>query len=329
MKVVTGATGYIGSVLARALIHRDGAGSVRGVFHERRPPLDASGIEWVWGDVLNPDSLVAAFRDADVVYHLASLVSIDPRMAEAVRATTIVGTRNVVGAALECRVRRLIHFSSIHAYRQWPLDVMLDEARDRAGGVSHTVYDQAKTRAEREVQSGIERGLDAVIVNPTGVIGPYDAEPSYLGQFFLDTHRRRLPILVTGGFDSVDVRDVVQAALVAETRGRCGQNYILSGGWRTTVEFARLCQAVTGVSPPRLVCPIAVARAWAPLQVAWDRMRGRRPRYTADALNILEKSNRRVSSAKAHHELGFDPRPAEDSVRDAYLWFQDSGMLAG
>lgn len=277
---------------------------------------------------MNPDSLVAAFQNADVVYHLASLLSMDPRLAEAVTATTVVGTRNVVGASLECRVRRLIHFSSIHAYRQWPLDVMLDEARDR-DGVSHTAYDQAKTLAEREVQSGIERGLDAVIVNPTGVIGPHDAEPSHLGQFFLDIHRRRLPILVTGGFDSVDVRDVVQATPVAETRGRCGENYILSGGWRTTVELARLCQAVTGVSPPRLVCPIAVARAWAPFQVAWDRMRGRRPRYTADALNILEKSNRRVSSAKARHELGFDPRPAEDSVRDAYLWFQDSGMLAG
>ena len=329
MNVVTGATGYIGGALARALADRDGAGSVRGVFHQRRAFFEEPRIEWVEGDVLDRDSLVAAFRGAGVVFHLASLVSIDPRMADTVRATTVVGTRNVVEAALECGVRRLIHFSSIHAYNQLPLDEVLDEARERAGGAHHTAYDWAKTFAEEEVHAGIKRGLDAVILNPTGVIGPYDAEPSYLGQFFVDIYRRNLPILVTGGFDWVDVRDVVEAALVAETRGRRGENYILSGRWHSTAELARFAQSVTGVPAPRFVCPIAVARIWAPFQIAWDRFRGRRPKYTRDALTMLDRSNRLVSSAKAREELGFDPRPAADSVRDAYRWFEKHGKLAG
>ena len=329
MNVVTGATGYIGGALARALAARDGEGSVRGVFHQRRAFFEKPRIEWVEGDVLDRDSLVAAFRGAGVVFHLASLVSINPRMADTVRATTVVGTRNVVEAALECGVRRLIHFSSIHAHNQLPLDEVLDEARERAGSAHHTAYDWAKTFAEEEIHAGIKRGLDAVILNPTGVIGPYDAEPSYLGQFFVDIYRRNLPILVTGGFDWVDVRDVVEAALVAETRGRRGENYILSGRWHSTAELARFAQSVTGVPAPRFVCPIAVARIWAPFQIAWDRFRGRRPQYTRDALTMLERSNRLVSSAKAREELGFDPRPAADSVRDAYRWFEKHGKLAG
>ena len=328
MNVVTGAAGYIGGVLARALVDRDGMGSVRGVFHQSRPGIEQQGIEWVEGDVLERDSMVAALRGADVVFHLASLVSIDPRMANAIRATTVAGTRNVVEAALECGVRRLIHFSSIHAYNQLPIDEVLDEGRNRPEGPHYTTYEWAKTFAEEEVRGGIARGLDAVILNPTGVIGPHDAEPSYLGQFFLDIFRRDLPILVTGGFDWVDVRDVVEAALAAETRGRCGENYILSGRWHSMSELARLCQAMTGTSPPRFVCPIAVARVWAPVQAACDRLVGRRPRFTREALSMLEKGNRRTSSAKARRELGFEPRPTEDSVRDAYRWFREHEKLA-
>lgn len=328
LNVVTGATGFIGGVLTRALADRDGKGSARGVVHHRKPWFEEPGIDWVEGDVLDRDSMLAAFRGADVVYHLGSLVSMDPRMANAVRDTTMVGTRNVVEAALECGVRRMIHVSSIHAYDQLPVHEVLHEGRDRAGGPHYTVYELAKMCAEEEVRRGVALGLDAVILNPTGVIGPYDAEPSYLGQFFVDLYRRNLPVLVTGGFDWVDVRDVVAAALAAATRGRCGENYILSGRWHSMVELARMCQTVTGVPVPRFVCPLAAARIWAPVQVAWDRFRGLRPRFTRDALTILETSNRRVSNAKARRELGFDPRPAADSVRDTYRWFEQNGKLA-
>lgn len=187
------------------------------------------------------------------------------------------------------------------------------------------MYDAAKAGAEAEVRRGVARGLDAVILNPTGVIGPYDAQPSYLGQFFVDLSRRAIPALTTGGFDWVDVRDVVAAAMTAEARGRRGENYILSGEWHSLVGLARMCRAVTGAPVPRLVCPIPVARAWAPVQVAWDRSRGRRPRLTRDALAMLKASNRHVSSAKARNELGYDPRPTADSVRDACRWFGDRG----
>lgn len=327
MKVVTGATGYIGGVLVRALADR--GDPIRAVFRERSGIFDAPGVEWVRGDVLDRDSMVAAFRDADVVFHLASLVSIEPRMADAMRAVNVAGARNVVEAALECGVRRLVHFSSIRAYNQFPLDEALDETRGRVGGLSRPAYDRSKALGEDEFRHGVERGLDAVILNPTGVLGPYDRGPTGVGQFFVDLRRRRVPMLIAGGFDCVDVRDVVGATLAAETRGRSGENYILGGRWHSVPELARLSEAVTGVPVPRVVCPTALARCWTPFQMAWDRLHARPPLYTPDALHHISRSNRRVSSARARDELGFAPRPVRDSVRDAVRWFEENGKLAG
>lgn len=327
MKVVTGATGYIGGVLVRALADR--GDPVRAVFHERSGTFEAPGVEWVRGDVLDRDSMVAAFRDADVVFHLASLVSIEPRMAGAMRAVNVAGARNVAEAALECGVRRLVHFSSIRAYNQFPLDELLDETRGRVGGLSRPAYDRSKALGEDEIRHGVERGLDAVILNPTGVLGPYDRGPTGVGQFFVDLQRRRVPMLIAGGFDCVDVRDVVEATLAAETRGRAGENYILGGRWLSVPELALLAEAETGVPAPRFVCPVAVARCWAPFQAAWDRLHARPPLYTPAALHHISRSNRRVSSAKAQAELGFTARPARESVRDAVRWFADNGRVTG
>ena len=275
MKVVTGATGYIGGVLVRALADR--GDPVRAVFHERSGIFEKPGVEWVRGDVLDRDSMVAAFRDADVVLHLAALVSIDPRMAETMRAVNVAGARNVVEAALECRVRRLIYFSSIRAFNQFPLDEALDETRGRVGGLPRPAYDRSKALGEDEIRHGLERGLDAVILNPTGVLGPYDRGPTGVGQFFVDLQRRRVPMLIAGGFDCVDVRDVVGATLAAETRGRRGENYILGGRWHSVPELARLSEAATGVRAPRFVCPVALARFWAPFQMALGPPSGASP----------------------------------------------------
>ena len=327
MNVLTGATGHIGGVLAAALAGRDGEQSVRAVLNRKQEMAGSLRIECVKGNVLDKQSLLSAFAGAEVVFHLAAMVSIDRKRADEIWATNVRGTRNVVEASLECGVKRLIHFSSIHAFNHFPLDEPLYESRDRVAGERHSPYDRSKVAGEREVRRGIKMGLDAVILNPTGVIGPLDARPSHMGQFFLDLYHRRIPALVAGGFDWVDVRDVAAAALAAESRGRCGENYILSGSWHSTRELGRLAQRTTGVRSPRLILPISVARAWAPFQVGWDRLNGRRPLYTAAALNALSGGNRRVSSAKARADLGFRSRPVEDSVRDAYRWFEDQGYI--
>ncbi len=327
MRVITGASGHIGGVLARALVGQHSASRVRAIFRERRGTAADLDIEWVHGDLLEKESLVAAFTGAETVFHLAALVSIDPGRAKEFHITNVSGTRNVVEAALECGVRRLVHFSSIHAYKHQPVDEVLDESRGPADGPRRDAYGHSKAAGEVEVRRGIDRGLDAVILNPTSVLGPFDGGPSHMGQVFLDLHRRRIPALVAGGFDWVDVRDVADAALAAETRARRGENYILSGHWHSMRELAQLSQQATGVAAPRLLFPMFLARCWAPFQVVLDRSRGRRPLYTPAAMRVMAGGNRRISSAKAQAELGFSPRPLAESVKDAYRWFNEQGML--
>ena len=329
VRVVTGASGQIGGVLTRALVDKYGPRQVRAVYRKRRGTAADLDIEWVKGDLLDKESLIASFAGAETVFHLAALVSIDAVRAREFHRTNIVGTRNVVEAALECGVRRLVHMSSIHAYDQHPLDEVLDESRGPADGPRDLPYDRSKAGGEMEVRRGIARGLDAVIVNPTSVLGPYDGAPSPMGQLFLDLHRRRLPALIAGGYDWVDVRDVVAATMAAETRARCGENYLLSGHWHTVRELADMSQQATGVAAPRLQFPMFAARLWAPFQVVLDQFRGRRPLYTPVSVRVMAHGNRRISSAKAQTELGFDPRSLAESIRDTYRWYDGRGMLGG
>ena len=212
VRVITGASGRIGGVLTRALADRYGPGRIRAIYRERRGTAADLDIAWVNGDILDKESLVAAFAGAETVFHLAALVSIGAVRAQDLHRTNVLGTRNVVEAALECGVRRLVHVSSIHAYDQHPLNEVLDESRSPADGPHQAPYDRSKAAGEVEVRRGIDRGLEAVILNPTSVIGPCDGGPSLMGQFFLDLHRRRIPALIAGGYDWVDVRDVVAAS---------------------------------------------------------------------------------------------------------------------
>ena len=329
VRVITGASGQIGGVLTRALADKYGPRQVRAVYRKRRGTAADLDIAWVNGDILDKESLIAAFAGTETVFHLAALVSIGAVRAQEFHRTNVLGTRNVVEAALECGIRRLVHFSSIHAYDQHPLDEVLDESRCPADSPRDAPYDRSKAAGEAVVRRGIDCGLDAVILNPTSVIGPYDGAPSPMGQILLDLHRRRLPALVAGGYDWVDVRDVVAAAMAAETQGRCGENYIVSGHWNSVQELAELSQKATGVAAPRLQFPMFAARLWAPCQGVLDRCRGRRPLVTPQSVRVMAHGNRRISSAKAQAELGLHPRSLAESIRDTYRWFDEHGMLHG
>ena len=327
VRVITGASGHIGGVLARALVDKYGSRQVRAIYRKRQGTAADLNIDWVKGNLLDKESLIASFSRAKTVFHLAALISIGTGKEQQFHRTNVLGTRNVVEAALECGVKRLVHMSSIHAYNQHPLDAVLDESRSQADSPRDAPYDRSKAAGEAEVRRGIARGLDAVILNPTGVVGPYDGEPSHMGQLFLDLYRRRIPALVAGGYDWVDVRDVVAATIAAETQGRCGENYLVSGNWHTVRELADLSQQATGVAAPRLQFPIFAARLWAPCQVVLDRCRGRRPLFTPASVDIMAQGNRQISNAKAQSELGFYPRSLAETIIDTYRWFSEQGML--
>ena len=324
MIVVTGASGHVGANLVRALLHR--GEKVRALVHRDRRALEGLNVEIAEGDILDPESLRRAFKNADVVYHAAAYISILMTEWPRLEKINVIGTRNVVEACLACGVRRLVHFSSIHALAQEPADRPIDENRPLAQSRRYPPYDRSKAAGEVEVQRGVRNGLDAVVLNPTGIIGPYDFLPSHSGEVLICLARGTLPALVGGGFDWVDVRDVIEGAFLAEKKAPAGARYILSGHWISVCDMASQVTQCFGARPPRFVSPIWLARIGAPFATLHAVRAGHRPLYTAVSLKAL-KSNPRISHQKATRELGYQPRAFCSTIKDTLEWFSDNGYL--
>jgi dihydroflavonol-4-reductase len=324
MIVVTGAAGHVGANLVPALLAR--GRPVRVLAHKDRRAFEGLGVEVVPGDIRAPDSLLEAFKGAEVVYHLAAYISISQYDWPLLEAVNISGTRNVVEACLRCGVRRLVHFSTIHTMAQVSADDSVDEANPLVESRRYPPYDRSKSAAERLVRRGIEQGLEAVIISPTGIIGPNDYKPSLSGEALLRMASGRLPSLITGGFNWVDVRDVVWGAMRAEEIAPPGAKYILSGHWVSVSEMAKLIEQLTGVPAPGFVCPMWLARVGAPFVSSFDRLSGRRPLYTSVSLQALRDS-RKISHQKATEELGYNPRPFRETLIDTLRWFEENGQL--
>jgi dihydroflavonol-4-reductase len=320
--LVTGASGHLGANLVRALLAE--GRTVRALIHHDRRGMEGLDVETVQGDVCDPASLRRACAGAEVVYHAAARIAISGK--DAIEAINVDGTRNVVEACLRSDVRRLIHLSSIHAFQQEPLDQPLDEDRPLVDTARGAPYGRSKAAAEHEVRAGIGRGLDAVILNPTAMIGPYDHHPSHIGQVLLALCHGRMPALIAGGFDWVDVRDVVRGALRAEERAVGGARYLLSGHWASACELSEIVAKWSGVRAPWFVCPLWLGYAVAPFAVAWARLSGKRPLFTPFSVRTL-RSNRQISHARAAHDLGYAPRPFEETVTDTLRWFAGAGYL--
>ena len=318
MIVITGASGLVGGNLVRAMLA--GGRSVRALVHQDRRALAGLDVETVRADLMDAASLKLAFKGAGVVYHLASSISIRMDSWDALQRVNVDGTRNVVEACLRCGVEKLVYFSSIHAYQQEPLDLALDEDRPLLTGEGIPPYVRSKAAAESIARQAPERGLPTVIVIPSAILGPYDFRPSYLGQALQLLARGRIPALVRGGYDWVDVRDVVAGAMQAERLGRSGARYILSGHWRSLREVADAAAQVSGVPAPGLTVPIWLAETFQPVMAKLAQINGSQPLYTRTMLDAM-RSNRVISHARASRDLGYAPRSFEETLADTLNWF--------
>ena len=329
--LVTGASGLVGANMVRTLLEQ--GRKVCALVHEDRQALVGLEVETIPADVRDPETLGRAMAGVEVVYHLAGSISLKMDSGAEMKAVNALGTRNVVSACLQRGVRRLVYFSSIEALRQEPLDQPLDENRplvdenQSAAAMAHIPpYNLSKAQGEREVLAGIARGLEAVIIRPTAMLGPYDFKPSYLGQALIQLAYGKIPALVSGGFDWVDVRDVVAGAIHAEQIASAGECFMLSGHWHTIREVAELVAGFTNQSAPLFSVPIWLADAFAPLMLKLAHFNGTQPIYTRVMLNAL-RGNRQVSCARAKTELGYTTRPLIETMRDTLNWFSEHGYL--
>ncbi len=324
--LVTGAGGHLGSNLVQSLLGKGHA--VTAMVRREKPSLAGVKVPVQFADIMRADVLAPMIEGHDVVVHLAGRISIVGDPDGSVRAVNVRGTENVARACLETGAR-LVHCSSIHAFDLLAHgETPMDESGPRVptGSTRHTAYDLSKADGERVVRALIPDGLDAVIAHPTGVMGPQDHGPSRMGQVFMDLYRGSLPSLVQGGFDFVDIRDVVQGLISCAERGRTGDSYLMSGRYITIPELARIAETVTGRRSPRFNSPMWLARIAAPFFQGYAQVRGTEPLYTGESLSTLRRRCT-IDSSKAERELGFASRDVEETVRDLYSWFDARGLL--
>ncbi len=325
LAAVTGASGHLGANLVRALL--EAGHSVRALVREDARALEGLPVERRRGDVLDPPTLAPLVAGADAVFHLAGRISIAGDPDGAVRRTNVEGTRHVAAACLAAGVPRLVHLSSIHAVAPGPGGAPVNGSSPPADqDPGAPPYHRSKALGEREVLLAASRGLQAVILRPTAVVGPEDQKPSRMGRVLLALARGRMPGLVASGFDWVDARDVALAALGAANAPRPGGPYFLPGHWRTLPQVARVVSAWSGRPAPRLTVPLGLARLVAPLGEAWARLAGSEPLLTRESLDALRHYHG-ASGADAARDLGFAPRPFEESLRDTLDWFRARGWL--
>ncbi len=321
--LVTGAAGHLGANLVRALL-REGR-RVRALVRSDARALEGLELELVHGDVTAPDTLTPAMRHVDVVFHLAGLITLRGDDDERATAVNVDGVRHVARAALDAGVRRFIHFSSVEAEDTASDGEPTPTGHERPSS-PFGAYGRSKAQGDAVVASFVARGLPAITLRPSGVLGPFDFKPSLMGRFLIGLHQRRFPVLVAGAFDWVDARDVAETAVRAERAGPIGERYLVTGTWASLTELARAAGEVAGFHPPTRVVPSWLARLGAHLIEAGSAIVGAEPLWTPGALARVA-GGAPFDGARARAELGHRARPLRETLRDAYAWYRSVGML--
>ena len=325
---VTGAAGFLGSHICRALLRCGYA--VRAVTRQgssRKFPDDLSGqVELRPADVRNVESLNSAFRYVQAVVHNAAMVTTEADPEGLVKAVNLTGTRNAIEACVDNGVSRLVHISSTHAFS--PLRGRVLDADSQLELHSKIPYTTAKAEAHISVLKAARSGrINASVICPSGLIGPGDTEPTPVGGLLLVLAQKHALCLIDEGFWWSDVRDVANAVAnaVAMSTGN-GEVYFPAGRYAKLIELARLCSRVLGRDVTRPVIPHFLALAGLPFTNLYAAMRSQPPPYSRNALDLLRDCPVLVDESTAKRYLGYESRPLEESIRDALNWFKDRGM---
>jgi dihydroflavonol-4-reductase len=322
---LTGGSGFVGSHVARLLV-REGA-RVRCLVRPTSRTIDLQwlGVQLCEGDVCDGASVRAAMEGADVVFHCAADYRLQADPTE-LAATNVGGTDNVMRAAFELGVPRVVHTSSVATLAPSPSGVPVDE---RARAVAQEVvsaYKRTKVEAERLTESWAAQGLPVVIVNPSTPVGEGDGKPTPTGQLIVDFLNGRVPAYVDTGLNLVDVHDVARGHLLAAARGRPGETYILGNVNLALREILELVGRSVGRRAPRLRLPVWLPLAYAHVETPLARLLGRTPRVPLDGVRMA-RHKMFFDPGKAVRELGLPLSPVEPALERAVQWFIAHGFV--
>lgn len=327
--LVTGATGFIGSAVVRSL-QRSGA-SIRVLARKssNRRNLDGLDIELFEGDLMDRTSLDAALVGCEGLFHVAADYRLWARHPETVADTNVIGTRNIMMAAGEAGVPRIVYTSTVATLGLHADDQPTDENTSAQAEELIGAYKRSKFQAEEDVRKLVaEDGLAAVIVNPSTPVGPRDIKPTPTGRMIVKAASGKMPAYVDTGLNLVHVDDVADGHLAAFDKGRVGERYILGGeNWslqRILCEIAN----IVGRTPPKFRISPGLVLPLAYLAQGWTRISGgEEPFVTVDGVRMARK-RMFFDCEKAKKNLGYRPRPVIDALVDAVNWFRAEGYLS-
>jgi dihydroflavonol-4-reductase len=322
---VTGATGFIGGNLVRALLadgHR--VRTLIRVGSDQRNIADLP-VETVIGDLDDREKLIDQIAGCDAVFHLAAHYSLWEKDRESIYQANVTGTENLLAAASTAKVKRFIHTSSVAAIGVPPADKPGTEEAQTSLEKLVSDYKKSKYLSELAARNAARNGLDVVIVNPSTPIGPYDVKPTPTGEIVLRFLQGRMPAYVHTGLNLIDVEDVAAGQIQAWQRGRTGERYILGNRNLTLIEMLTILSNITGKPAPRFAVPHLVPLVAAYVdEMILARYFGKTPQVSFFSVQMSQHPMY-YDSSKAVRELGLPQSPIENALEKAVLWFRENG----
>lgn len=322
MKVaITGGNGHIGNAIIEELLRRNY--SVKALVHSKSNFLESKHIEVVKGAIQDENSLKELMEGCDYLIHCAAIISITGDPHGQVQNVNVQGLENVLRVASQSNLKRVVHLSSVHAYDHIPADQVLNETRNFVSDKAYS-YDKSKRDGQLIARKYFEKGLPVIVVNPTAVFGPPNYAACKQNNAFISMSRRRIPFVFKGGYNWVDVRDIAHSICNALTQGKPGESYILGGNYYTLKDLSRVVAKVSNKRIPCFEIPIGLVKSFLPVIGAYYKIRKQDPSVTKESIEILEFGNKHIESEKAKKDLGHNPRPIEETMKDLLSWHREN-----
>ena len=324
--LITGGSGHVGANLVRELSSR--GYQVRCIdFDNDHRAFEGFNVELVKGNITDISTLDTVFRDVEVVFHTAAVISLDRKDKDLIRSVNVGGTKNVCEMSLRHGIKKLIHFSSVDAFVREPLEDPLYENRSLVTDPNAVPYDLSKADAQRIVLEYCDKGLNASIIHPSGIFGPNDFKPSLFGQEFINIANGKRPYSINVGYDYVDVRDLCKTSVDCIDKGEIKQNYIVGGNYMDFVYMSEVMSEILNKKLIRSTLPFGFIYLSLPGSYMSSLIKKTPREITVDSIHTIKVQNKNIPSSLSKEQLNHAPRPVEETIQDTIEFFQKRGLI--
>ena len=324
--LITGGSGHVGANLVRELSSR--GYQVRCIYFDNdHRAFEGFNVELVKGNITDISTLDNAFKDVEVVFHTAAVISLDRKDKDLIRSVNVGGTENVCEMSLRHDVKKLIHFSSVDAFVREPLEDPLYENRSLVTDPNAVPYDLSKADAQRIVLEYCDKGLNASIIHPSGIFGPNDFKPSLFGQEFINIANGKRPYSINVGYDYVDVRDLCKTSVDCIDKGEIKQNYIVGGNYMDFVYMSEVMSEILNKKLIRSTLPFGFIYMSLPGSYISSLIKKTPRAITMDSIHTIKVQNKNIPSSLSKEKLNHNPRSVEETIQDTIEFFQKRGLI--